>query len=376
MVLAIFSVPSILRSPIPPDKEQKNSDFGYDLESSAVSWNTSDYINFTKPAFDQSEGRGIYEFRIFIDETNSSYTWDKTAAENEWCTGSGTYSDPYVIENLYINGQGSGGMIYIRHSKKYFIIRNCWFNYSGADGYDNGVCLHWTGNGTIDNNIFTYTRKGVNIETQSYNNTVSNNIMISDHTTAGLSRAIHVGGEASNVTIINNKIRNHYSAIYVGGGYQFTVTNSIIKGNYLENTLKGKDYRGTPMHCIKISYCQIVGNIFAGDLAYGSFEVFGIKEEDCIGNIILNNTVVVNETLEFGPKTSGALSVNTFKLRTAQTSLNSPISLETCRYNYIAHNIMLIPPDGDQAIPGYETFLILGLISIISVVILKKIMKK
>ena len=48
---------------------------------------------------------------IYINDDDPNFNWSKTAADNDWCSGSGTYSDPYIIENLYINANGYGGLL-------------------------------------------------------------------------------------------------------------------------------------------------------------------------------------------------------------------------------------------------------------------------
>ncbi|MFX0059664.1 MAG: hypothetical protein ACFE8J_15305, partial [Candidatus Heimdallarchaeota archaeon] len=40
---------------------------------------------------------------ILIDDANPVKNWSKTAADNDWCSGSGIYGDPYLIENVTIH---------------------------------------------------------------------------------------------------------------------------------------------------------------------------------------------------------------------------------------------------------------------------------
>ncbi|GAH63683.1 unnamed protein product [marine sediment metagenome] len=64
-----------------------------------------------------------------IDELgygHGNYTWAQVVNE-EWCSGSGTLNDPYVIKNLVINGQGSDFCLSIQFSEEYFIVENCTF---------------------------------------------------------------------------------------------------------------------------------------------------------------------------------------------------------------------------------------------------------
>jgi hypothetical protein len=62
--------------------------------------------------------------KIHIDDTNPTMNWS-VAKKDGICTGNGTYSDPYVIEDLIINGGGSGDCILIENSNVYFRIENC-----------------------------------------------------------------------------------------------------------------------------------------------------------------------------------------------------------------------------------------------------------
>ena len=47
------------------------------------------------------------------------------------CTGSGTSNDPYIIEDLVIDGGGTGSCIWIEGSTVFFKIFNCTVSNSG-----------------------------------------------------------------------------------------------------------------------------------------------------------------------------------------------------------------------------------------------------
>ena len=87
---------------------------------------------------------------ILIDDSDPNYNWTFTA-NYVWCSGSGSWTDPYVIENITINGQGSGNCIEIRNSDAYFIVRNCTLYNSGTSN-NAGIKLDNVENGTIINN--------------------------------------------------------------------------------------------------------------------------------------------------------------------------------------------------------------------------------
>ncbi|MFX1489388.1 MAG: hypothetical protein ACFFBI_09585, partial [Promethearchaeota archaeon] len=68
-----------------------------------------------------------------IRDLHVSKIYGKIYINNNWsdakaagiCTGSGNYSDPYVIEDLVIDAGGSGSCIWIVNSSAFFKIENC-----------------------------------------------------------------------------------------------------------------------------------------------------------------------------------------------------------------------------------------------------------
>jgi hypothetical protein len=92
----------------------------------------------------QSGFWNLTESPIYIDDVNPNFSWSKTATENMWCNGLGTWNEPYIIENITINGLGSNDCIYINNSKAHFIIRNCTLYNAGGGSYpnyDSGIYL-------------------------------------------------------------------------------------------------------------------------------------------------------------------------------------------------------------------------------------------
>ncbi len=73
--------------------------------------------------------------------------------ENGVTDGSGTEADPYIIEDMDINGSGEGFCIFIGNTTKYFLVRDCEFHH--GDGSDDtwtpgvGIFLFNASNGTI-----------------------------------------------------------------------------------------------------------------------------------------------------------------------------------------------------------------------------------
>jgi parallel beta-helix repeat protein len=321
------------------------------LGISAPSCDKSDYTIFTG-SFVNPEGHK--EFAIYINDQNPNYNWNKTVTDNSWATGSGTYSDPYIIENLYISGDGQAGMIGIAFSKKYFIIQNCWFNYSGSG--DAGIDLYRTSNGTIINNVITYTDEGIDLSILCQNNTISNNILISDNTLYPGSRAFSITTESNGNLLYNNKILNYEHPLYMA-----VCENNTIDRNYAENTILNL-YEAYPIHVGLVNYTQVTNNVLAGAFAFGSFEVLVVNS---VGNTISNNSIIVNGTYNFNP-CYGTIGVGLPKLQ--QESDTYGIYLGNSNHNLVANNVMIIDAENGGAISGYDIFIIVGIISVVSIV--------
>lgn len=142
----------------------------------------------------------------------SSTTSGTIHIDNNWtsakiadiCKGSGTFSDPYVIEDLTIDAGGLGSCILIENTIEYFRIENCTILNSGGSFLDQIGAIHLNNadNGTIVNN------------TCSFN---------------GFS-GISVHG-CKNITITNNKIHEGiYTGIEIISDNTTLTENVIVKG--------------------------------------------------------------------------------------------------------------------------------------------------
>ena len=59
------------------------------------------------------------ESSIIIDDLDPTKNWSYTASHYDWCSGSGSKEDPYIIENITIDGLGIGSCIYSKFYKKF-----------------------------------------------------------------------------------------------------------------------------------------------------------------------------------------------------------------------------------------------------------------
>lgn len=108
--------------------------------------------------------------KIYID---NNWTDTKNAGI---CTGSGTLTDPYVIEDLEINANNIGSCILIKNTNVYLKIENCTIINSGNELVDAGIFLDNLINAEITDNTFLNNYRGINLN-NSHNCTIHNNFL-------------------------------------------------------------------------------------------------------------------------------------------------------------------------------------------------------
>ncbi|MFX1286791.1 MAG: right-handed parallel beta-helix repeat-containing protein [Promethearchaeota archaeon] len=141
---------------------------------------------------------------IYIDDAYPNFDWGKTAAENSWCTGSGLWNDPYIIENILMDGSTASDCLTILNSDVYFIIKNCTIKNGGYD--IKGIYLDNVTNGILVNNSFSNNERSIVIM-EGHNVTVTENRFFND------ASSINIWGYSDNITISRNIIS---SATHVG----------------------------------------------------------------------------------------------------------------------------------------------------------------
>lgn len=304
-----------------------------------------------------------YHCRILIDDTVPGYNWSSWAANYTWITGLGTKSDPYIIDGLYMDCENYGGGIFIEWSQKYFIIRNCWFENMRSTEVTGPVQLHHTRNGVVRDNVMINFEIGVAIRHACYNILVYNNIMISDSRAA--SHPVSMS-QCHNCTIKENKALNTYNGIWLSDS-----DTLIIDGNYMENNIREVLEGTTIMAFFWINNCSIVRNIVAGSFALGKIKFF---ELDSSGNVIFSNYISFDQGLSYD---FSNITLSSIEPQLSQDEEEATtFKLEDCHNNYIAYNVALLEGSaGDEGIPGYEPFLILGVTCAVSFILLRRKLK-
>lgn len=163
---------------------------------------------------------------ILIDGTNPNKNWSYTASNYDWCSGSGSKEDPYVIENVTIDGQDATA-ICISYTDAHFIIRNCTIFNSGSGSDIYGIYLFFGKNGKIINNTISDYYGGIYMAPSINNTIVRNKLMYNEE------YALRVSGSSHNISY-NTIINNTMNGIYLG-----SITDSYIYNNNIQESRYG-----------------------------------------------------------------------------------------------------------------------------------------
>lgn len=187
---------------------------------------------------------------IYINDWSCKYSWSKIS-KNDWCSGSGTFEDPYIIENVIIDGQNSGSCITIRNSRAYFIIRNCTLYNSEGGSFFNwgaGIKLINTKNGWLLNNTCSFNNGDGILEICSTNNNFSKNtINYNSH-----------HGIRSWLSDYNNFLENEIKFNEINGIYFWLSDLNNINKNAIDYNQNGISFIISNNNSIASNY--IVGN--------------------------------------------------------------------------------------------------------------------
>ncbi len=208
---------------------------------------------------------------IEIDDLSiNNWEWVET---QEWCDGSGTIEDPYVIENITIDAKNSGSCLKISNSQAYFIIRNCTL-YNSSLGIEAGINLINTSNGQILENNCSNNYSGILLENS--NNTIINQNLANNNNWHGIFLSNSNYNLISENTLNNNSINGLLLNPYCND-------NIITNNNASHNTESGI--------CL-ITYCNnnyISKNKLVNNSDYGIY-----LWSNCIYNIISENNIYDN----------------------------------------------------------------------------------
>jgi len=232
------------------------------------------------------------------------------------CTGLGTYLDPFVIQDLIIDGHGSGSGIKINLSRNYYFrIENCTiFNCSI------GIELISTDNGTLYQNDCSFNSYGIYLhfphpftpeEYGCFNNTITENM--ANNNTYGIRL-----GWATIGYIINNTANNNNMGI-LHEGYPEIISENTVNNNHIGislwhpgyNTEISRNIAFDNRDCgieIQANGFNLTGNFMVGSgiaMSYHSIEMMSTIHIDTTNFVnnkpiyyLINKTYISPQNLE------------------------------------------------------------------------------
>ncbi len=356
-----------------------NYNFSNDYENSVNNIEIQDEINLRSPKI----AGGYFESFIHIDGSIPN-NWSATASSKVWCSGNGSWSNPYIIENVTIDASSSPteSGIYIENSKnEYFIIRNCTVFAAGSGTFDGGIKLENTNNGTLFmNNCSLNNQNGILLYEDCNNNTISGNTAndnlpgislyngcdnntISGNTANGNFNGICLYNGCDNNTISGNTAwyNWHFGKWHWGNGIYLeeNCTTNTISGNNANdnfhgislhngcdnNTISGNtanEYQTNGKNGIFLNNSDY--NIISGNTANNNDDYGIYLNNDCDNNIISGNTA--NDNNEYGIYLNNDCDNNTISGNTIIDNTQYGIRLyyycnnNNITQNYIYYNIL------------------------------------
>ena len=139
------------------------------------------------------------------------------------CTGNGSFSDPYLIEDLEINTDDSGTCILIENSAVYFKIENCTL-ISGTSYPNAGIRLNNVTKGTLFANNCSFSYTGIWLS-HCNNITIAENF--ANHSVYGIYLSTCNDCNISG----NSELNNHFCGIRL-----LSSNNSVITENIMNNS--------------------------------------------------------------------------------------------------------------------------------------------
>ncbi|MFX0105337.1 MAG: nitrous oxide reductase family maturation protein NosD [Candidatus Hodarchaeota archaeon] len=321
----------------------------------------------------------------------------KIHIDNNWtdardagiCTGTGSYSDPYIIEDLVIDANSSGSCILIENSDAYFKIENCTVYNSGSTDYmDAGINLYNCSNGLLINNNCSFNYKGISlincVENEISNNIANNNIrngiylancdnnivsgnIVNNNYETGIRIGYSYHNEVSGNTANNNRDRGIY--LYSSGNndissnnitnnwngiYLFKSNDTIVSGNTVTSNANGIAVRESYNNDISENTASSNerGILVALSSDYNTISKnkandndYGIMLGVCFNNILLENNAFNNDygiylAGSFYATISGNIvNSNWFYGIYLEVSLNSTVTENIVYYNWYGISI-------------------------------------
>ncbi|MFW9941768.1 MAG: right-handed parallel beta-helix repeat-containing protein [Candidatus Thorarchaeota archaeon] len=252
-----------------------------------------------------------------LDFIHVDGNWTQTNSTYDWCSGSGTEIDPYLIENVTIDGQNSSSCIIIENTNDYFEIRNCTLYNAGPDPVppDCGIRIENCSNGNLINNNCSYNNLiGIRLYYCQDVKIVGNIVKNNSYTGADFQYS-------DKITVLHNIFNNNseYGLYSWYGDHNYFKNNTakynirngfvltrIFNNTILNNTFNNNRYSG--LHLFEANNCTIKENIANNITGSGPA---GIILSDGNYNVFSGNIAKFNNYgIQFYPGSGGSFFNN------------------------------------------------------------------
>ncbi|MHA1522534.1 MAG: NosD domain-containing protein [Promethearchaeota archaeon] len=257
------------------------------------------------------------------DHTTHTGNWTWAVAQ-DWCSGSGTVDQPYLIENMtFVADVDSNGLLINNSVGIYFTIQNCTFTNAISSSYA-GLQLDNTDNGTIigcnvsNNHRGIYFKENCNYNTVAfndvnissyvgidiinncnYNNISYNTVNHTDSSSYYYGQGIYLRNDCNNNSIMYNILSANDEGIKLSSN----CNNNQIKENQIF-----KSYNDYGIYILSSTNNEIQYNL-VDDNQYGiyihdadeneiSFNTIQNNEKDGIRLYLADNNTIFNNTLD------------------------------------------------------------------------------
>lgn len=317
----------------------------------------------------------LYVKPFIVDDTGGgNFTWAEAVLQ-PWCSGSGTDGDPYIIEEIYINGRDLTSCIEIRNSAAHVKIQNCSINnagYSGVMRYA-GIKLNNTINTQLIENWFflnighalvlynsNYTILSDNLFEDNGDDLTSNHdgiIFHNSHNNIITENRVYTSAydgfditECENTTIKDNIISTSgYFGIRLSSCKNFSITKNEMRGNWFGVGLYSSDYNHVSqnlidsldvgIHCDESNNNTIFDNTIHRSIIpeIQLIDSIGIWLISCDGNNVQRNEI--NDKFEAG-LFFYLSNYNTIVENSISHATIYGIGLRESNYNNVSRNIL------------------------------------
>ncbi|TKJ19407.1 MAG: hypothetical protein CEE43_15355 [Promethearchaeota archaeon Loki_b32] len=192
--------------------------------------NSEDNTSSINPKSSGDCSGSILQASIYIDGFATgmgahNWTW---AESQSWCSGAGTWSNPYIIESLTIDGLGLTIGIQIRNSNAFFIIQGCTILNCVI-----GIYLNNVNNSRLIENNCSLNENAIMV-LNSNNNTISGNTVNGGNSPMGGGINIHTNCRYNNITgnTVNNHVNSYGIQLYDRCNFNKILGNSIKNNNW------------------------------------------------------------------------------------------------------------------------------------------------